>query len=206
MVHYKLSYFPIRALAETARQLFALANVDFEDDRVPREQWPDFKPKTPFGQMPVLEVDGKALAQSRAIYRYLAKKFGFAGKDDWESAQIDAWADQFVDYNNELRPYFVVVAGFGEGDKEKLYADVVEPAREKFLPLVAKQLKENGSGFLVGSKVSWVDLHLAGHIETFLSFVPHFADKYPEVVAHQKKVHAIPELKKWIEKRPQTPF
>ncbi|CAJ0581749.1 unnamed protein product, partial [Mesorhabditis spiculigera] len=206
MPHYKLTYFDLRGLGETARQLFALAKVEFEDNRVQRENWPELKPKTPFGQMPILEVDGKQLAQSKAIYRYLGKTFGFAGANDWESAQIDSWADQFQDYATALRPYFIVLAGFAEGDKDKLYKEVAEPARDQHLPLIVKQLKANGSGFLVGSKVSWVDVSLASHFETFLSFVPNYLEKYPEVAAYVKKVHEIPELKKWIETRPENPF
>lgn len=44
MVHYKLSYFPGRALGEAARLMFHYANVPFEDDRITKEDWPNRKP------------------------------------------------------------------------------------------------------------------------------------------------------------------
>lgn len=44
----------------------------------------------PFGQLPVLDVDGKKIHQSTAICRYLAKQFGLVGKNDWENLEIDA--------------------------------------------------------------------------------------------------------------------
>lgn len=43
MVHYKLVYFPLRARAELARQIFAYAGQDFENAVVTFEQWPAMK-------------------------------------------------------------------------------------------------------------------------------------------------------------------
>lgn len=54
----------------------------------------------PMGQMPVLEVDGRRVYQSMAIIRYVAKKVGLAGADDWESLQIDIMADNINDLNS----------------------------------------------------------------------------------------------------------
>lgn len=51
----------------------------------------------PFGKVPVLEIDGKVLNQSTAITRYLAKKAGLAGSDDWESLLIDIAVDNIHD-------------------------------------------------------------------------------------------------------------
>jgi len=51
----------------------------------------------PFGKVPVLEVDGKRINQSVAICRYLAKQCGLAGKNDWESLEIDSAVDTIQD-------------------------------------------------------------------------------------------------------------
>ncbi|PIK61850.1 hypothetical protein BSL78_01181 [Apostichopus japonicus] len=73
---YKLIYFNWKGRAEGARYIFHLAGQEFEDYRVTKEEWKQLKPKTPLGQIPILEVDGKQLPQSHAIRRYLAEEFG----------------------------------------------------------------------------------------------------------------------------------
>ena len=75
MIHYKVHYFNSRGAAECIRQILVVAGQDFEDVRVNQEDWPQLKASTPFGQMPILEEDGKKLGQSIAIARYLARKY-----------------------------------------------------------------------------------------------------------------------------------
>uniref|UniRef100_A0A1I7XEN3 glutathione transferase n=1 Tax=Heterorhabditis bacteriophora TaxID=37862 RepID=A0A1I7XEN3_HETBA len=70
----------------------------------------------PFGQVPVLEVDGKQLPQTHAIARYLGRKFGLSGKTDFDKAWVDAVADQLKDYLHEIRPYIMAVNGVTDGD------------------------------------------------------------------------------------------
>lgn len=53
----------------------------------------------PFGQVPVLEHNGKMAHQSLAIARYFARKVKLVGNDDWEALEIDA----IVDTVNDLR-------------------------------------------------------------------------------------------------------
>lgn len=54
--------------------------------------------ETPFGQVPVLEFNGKKINQSMAIARYLAKVVKLAGNDDWEDLEIDAVVDTIKDF------------------------------------------------------------------------------------------------------------
>ena len=64
----------------------------------------------PFGQAPVLEVDGKMLAQSHTIARYLARKHGLAGANDWEQSQADMYVDCIYDlHGGEFIPYDVTI-------------------------------------------------------------------------------------------------
>lgn len=53
----------------------------------------------PFGQMPILEIDGKTVHQSISICRFLGKQVGLAGSNDFDSLEIDA----VVDTCNDMR-------------------------------------------------------------------------------------------------------
>nr|CDJ94821.1 Glutathione S-transferase domain containing protein [Haemonchus contortus] len=205
MVHYKLIYFNGRGAGEIIRQLFVIAGQDFEDKRVTFEEWPELKTKMPFHQLPVLEVDGKQLAQSFAIVRYLAKQFGYAGKNAWEEATVDMIGDQFKDFLVEVSPTIRAMLGFDKGDVDSLLKEKFFPARDKLMTFMAKILKENKSGYLVGDSLTWPDLYLAGVAE-WATKIPTLYDGFPELKAHSEKIRSIPELKKWIETRPDTPF
>ena len=93
MPSYKLIYFDIRGLAENARLIFAAAQVPYEDVRlsfsfgtpgdfstIKRPEFDAMKAEgkldKSLGKVPLLEVDGQQIGQSKAIERFLAKEFG----------------------------------------------------------------------------------------------------------------------------------
>lgn len=53
MPQYKITYFPVRGLAEMSRLILTYAKVPFEDVRVTHEEWAKIKSNYPFGQLPV---------------------------------------------------------------------------------------------------------------------------------------------------------
>lgn len=62
--------------SQSAAHPACLLSQPGQDKRVKRgsPEWAELKPQTPFGQVPVLEVDGKMLAQTSAIgERYMHK-------------------------------------------------------------------------------------------------------------------------------------
>ena len=56
----KLSYFDFPGgRGEDCRIALHLAGVDFEDERIKGTDWAARKATTPFGALPVLEIEGK---------------------------------------------------------------------------------------------------------------------------------------------------
>ncbi|CAJ0956480.1 unnamed protein product, partial [Mesorhabditis belari] len=204
---YKLYYFAGRGFGEPTRMLFKLAGEEFEDVRIESADWPNHKASMPMGQMPVLEVNGVKIPQSSAIARYVARKFGFAGKTPEDMAWADALVDGFKDYYKEITDYYYTALGFlNKGDAEELYKTVFLPARDKHFGMLNDRLKAQGTGFLVGDSVTWADLFWTDHMTTIEKLKPDAFTGFPEVVALKKRVDAIPQIKAWIESRPDTRF
>jgi glutathione S-transferase len=67
---------------------------------------PDFLRLNPFGQVPTVDFeDGRALAQSNAIIRYLARDSELVPNDSFAAARMDAW--MFWEQNSH-EPYVAV--------------------------------------------------------------------------------------------------
>lgn len=104
----KLTYWNATVLAESLRMLLHYGGQEFEDNRITREQWATLKPTSPMGQVPILEIDGKTLYQSMAIARFLGRRYGLAGNDEWENVEIDMIADTLADIRNSIAAWFYV--------------------------------------------------------------------------------------------------
>ena len=63
---------------------------------------PSLKPSLPFGQLPVLEIDGVTIGQSMAIARFLANEYGIAGSSNLVKAQVDEVVDVINDVQNAM--------------------------------------------------------------------------------------------------------
>lgn len=200
MPQYKLTYFPVKALAEPIRFLFSYAGVEFEDVRFNRDDWPKIKPTTPFGQVPMLEIDGKKINQSVAISRYLAKQYGLAGKNDLEALEIDATVDTIHDVRAKLAAYHYEE----NADVKAAKLEVVKQVVPFVLERLDNQVKNNG-GYFVGGALSWADLSFVALLD-YLNFMnkSDLIEKYDNLKALKQKVLDIPAIKSWVEKRPQS--
>jgi glutathione S-transferase len=163
---YKLTYFDLTGLGEPIRFLLSYGGLDFVDQRVTKEEWVALKSKTPVGQMPLLEVDGKVLYQSLAIVRYLANVVGLVGKTPLENWEIDAAADTV----NDLR---VKVATWFFESNESIKATLQESLEKEHLPFYLSKLEswaKQNKGHLAIGKLTWADLFFVSIID-FLSFL-----------------------------------
>ncbi|XP_077999269.1 hematopoietic prostaglandin D synthase-like [Glandiceps talaboti] len=208
MPKYRLTYFNIRARGEVSRLLFAAAGVDYEDVRIATENWPSEKTsgKFPFGQMPILEVDGITIAQSYAIARFLANEFGFAGESNLDKAKVDMIADAIEDLGNAMgKMYFEK----DEAKKAELYKDLVTKKIPSNLAALEKILTENrgGSGYLVGNKLTWADLAFLAHTDYYFGEPLKQAglmNPHSKLIALRERLLVEPKLRRWLNTRPRT--
>ena len=196
----KLTYFNLRARAETARPLLAYGGIQYEDFRVRATfqdpgEWPEMKPTTPYGSLPLLEWDGVRIAQSMAIARFLAREVGLAGRNSLEAAQINEVVDAVNDIAQAGAKAF-----FSKDEAEmKKYTTETLPAG---LINIEKRLENRGGQFMVGNTLSWADLRLFDFC--FQLPDPSGLDNFPRIKNLTGRVGRIPNIQAWVEARPES--
>lgn len=203
MSRYKLRYFNVMGLGEPVRFLLSYGGVQFEDIRIDRDAWPKMKPTTPFGQLPILEIDGRVYSQTLPICRYLAKQYGLYGKTDLDALEIDAAANALHDLRKQ-------VALFYRETDEVLKAKRKKETLSTVVPFYLEKLEELASkngGFLHGGELSYADLFFAAVADS-LSNACEFdiTRERRNLKSLREKVLALPAIKAWMAKRPELEF
>ncbi|XP_007934331.1 glutathione S-transferase alpha-4 [Orycteropus afer afer] len=194
----KLYYFRGRGRMESIRWLLAAAGVEFEEEFLEkREQYEklDKDGRLLFGQVPLVEMDGMMLTQTRAILNYLAAKYNLYGKDLKERVRIDMYVDGTLD----LMMMIVLTPFKSPEEKEESLALIMKKAKNRYFTVFEKILKDHGQDFLVGNKFSWADVQLLEAILMVEELNASVLSDFPLLKAFKTRISNIPTIKKFLQ-------
>ncbi|XP_021245517.1 glutathione S-transferase-like isoform X2 [Numida meleagris] len=193
-----LHYVSVRGRMEPVKWLLAAAGVEFEERFL--ETKDDLqKLRTGgsllFQQVPMVEIDGMKMVQTRAILNYIAAKYNLCGKDLKERALIDMYVEGMADLNE-----LILHHDFKPADKkEEDLANILDKATNRYFPVFEKVLKDHGHDFLVGNKLSRADVHLLETILMVEEFKPDALAKFPLLQSFKARISNIPNIKKFLQ-------
>ncbi|CAE8628247.1 unnamed protein product [Polarella glacialis] len=149
-----LKYFPISGRAEPIRLALLLGKFQYYDQRIEGEEWEaKHKKGTPFGQLPILVVDGKQLSQTKAILRYIGKLSMHEGhylypQDPLQAAKVDEVMDAFDDLWILLAPTYRIEDAEQKAEaRRRLFADGGEASA--MVAIFEGILSQSSNGFAV---------------------------------------------------------
>merc|ERR1711970_1421561 len=194
----KLTYFNLRARAEPARLILAYAGVQYEDDRLPPpweniESWAAKKTAYPYGCLPVMYWGTEEIGQSLAIAKFLARKFGLAGSDFVETAQVD---EIILAIQDVINAGYKVMHEKDVERKKKLNLLHKGQTIPTLLKNIEARLVSRGGHHFVGNTYTWAD------IQTFY-FCSELCDQgvlntVPMVRSLVERVANLPNIKAWV--------
>ncbi|XP_025781781.1 glutathione S-transferase A2-like [Puma concolor] len=194
----KLHYFNGRGRMESIRWLLASAGVEFEEKFIETPEDLD-KLKNDgnlmFQQVPMVEIDGMKMVQTRAILNYVATKYNLYGKDIKERALIDMYTEGMADLNEMI----LVLPLCPPDQKEAKIAQIKEKVTDRYLPVFEKALRDHGQDFLVGNQLSWADIQLLEVILMAEECKPSVLTGFPLLQEFKARISCIPTIHKFLQ-------
>jgi prostaglandin-H2 D-isomerase / glutathione transferase len=187
----ELKYFDFAARAESTRILLHAAKADWKDVRLDSAEWDAYKPMTPLGQMPTMNMNGANFCQSLSIVRYAAKLADLYPKDAVQALI----ADEAIDVVSECMAKFPYK---GDHDARKEYQQTF---MTKHFGLVESRIQQFGgvNKDTVCGVPSVADIYLMTWVQFIQSgFYDHldtdFFKDYPRIMACVDQTVKLPQV------------
>ncbi|GAB1598748.1 S-crystallin 4 [Argonauta hians] len=215
MPSYTLYYFNHRGRAEICRMLFAASGTQYNDRRIDASEWRTMKNNMPCNMMPMLEMDNKTqIPQSMAMARYLAREFGFYGRNNIDMARVDFISDCFYDILDDyMRMYQDKEGKIAFQRSKEMNASSEQRMRyqetcRRILPFMEKTLEMNNSGnqFFMGDQITMADMMCFCALENPIMEDEGLLRSYPKLQGLRERVINHPKMSAYIQKRARTDF
>ena len=197
MAQLKLSYFDFHGgRAEPARLALAIGDVAFEDHRFTFPEFDEVRKSTPFGQVPVLVVDGVQVTQCDAITRYAGKLAGLYPTDAYQALLCDEVMYVVEEASVKLGPSFRMT---GEEQKAARLA-LVKGSMSVYLAWLQKQLLAHGGEYFADNRLTVADLKVFVDVRALnsgrLDHVPTdlVEEVAPALNAHMQRIAHTPAI------------
>ncbi|XP_036622976.1 glutathione S-transferase-like [Trichosurus vulpecula] len=194
----KLYYYDGRGRGESVRWLLAAAGVEFEEVLFRTAE--EFENLIKGGnlmyqQVPMVEMDGMYMVQTRAILKYIAAKYNLYGKDLKERALIDMYVEGMRDLNDMIM-FFIFSL---REEKQKNLNYILERATERFFPVYEKALKDHGKNYLLGNQLSWADVQLIEVILMVEELKSGVLSAFPKLQEFKARITKLPNIQKFLQ-------
>jgi glutathione S-transferase len=197
MPQLKLSYFDMHGgRAEPARLAMAIGNIAFEDHRFAFPEFAEVRKATPFGQVPVLHVDGVQVTQCDSINRYVGKLANLYPTDPLQALYCDEVMYVVEEASVKMGPTFRMT---GEEQKAARLA-LVNGSMPQYLGWLQSQLKAHGGEYFADNRLTVADLKVFVDVRGLNSGrLDHIPTDLVEKVApalntHMKRIAALPAV------------
>ncbi|CAO2634237.1 Glutathione S-transferase A1 [Lemmus lemmus] len=193
-----LHYFNGRGRMECIRWLLAAAGVEFKEKFI---ECPEDLEKLQkdgslmFQQVPMVEIDGMILVQTRAILNYIATKYDLYGKDAKERALIDMYTEGILD----LTEMMLQVVVCPPDQREAKISLLKDKTKNRYLSAFEKVLKSHGQDYLVGNRLTRVDIHLLEVLLYVEELDSSLLAPFPLLKALKSRISSLPNVKKFLQ-------
>ena len=153
---FKITYFKGNGRAALMKAILTYAKATWENVYVDFEKWPELKASgyCEFGQLPILEHNGKTYSQSSACTMYLAKLFNIYGKNIDEEYQINSLICAIEDFVPVLYPVLMPRTEEQKNNPEKFKQALKDKLQQYFKVFEARYAKYGNGKYFFGDHFS----------------------------------------------------
>ena len=198
-----------------------MSGIPYEDERIKFPEWTELKPKTPFGQLPVMSIDnGPLRAQSGAMLRWIGTELAPSLYPKDKILDVEEAIGLIEDFGTARMPALYVnmrpenfghpadwsKTEEGQATVKALRAKVVTELLPKYAAYITALLEKNGNQFLASKDGPTIaDCVAVPFLRSFtMGHMDHIPvdclDAYPAIVDYIKRFCALPQIAGTYEK------